>query len=75
MKRILTPEEVDALSMPAVQREIALINDGLITGKRIFMVDNGLLPRVIVAFEAEGWQVDVCEGATFGIITVKPRPN
>jgi predicted small integral membrane protein len=60
MNRFLTPDEVRALSEPAVQKEIQLINAAMCRGDRSFIsAHTAFFDAVAVGLRSAGWDVTV----------------
>ncbi len=70
----LTPEEAEAIAEPAVQQEIAHLNALLARGKRIFIVDDGLVAPLKKALEMKGWAVELGPDLGCGSRTFLLRP-
>jgi hypothetical protein len=58
MNRFVTPDEAEALSAPAVQRAMRVINEALCNGERRFMVLEPLLEPLCAGLRAAGWVVE-----------------
>lgn len=57
MNRFLTPDEAAALSEPAVQRAMVVINEALCKGERRFTVLDPLFDGLCIGLRAAGWVV------------------
>jgi hypothetical protein len=57
MNRFVTPDEAEALSAPAVQRAMRVINEALCNGERAFTVLEPLFDALCNGLRAAGWVV------------------
>jgi hypothetical protein len=60
--RPLTPHEARALQKPAVQAEVANINDKLLRGSRRALVWSALLDDLIITMRGSGWGLQSSPG-------------